>query len=381
MQPAFHPNRVHGYRTTMDSAMEKLLASWGSGGERNIHRDMTDFCFEVLAVSLFGEDMSEGRLLIAHAADALHSFHDGYLKSIGSFGGLLYAMLRAVTTAAGRPDFVVDPSCLPMANSRKFRSVMDAVDAFVQTVISRRKRQPPRDDLLGMLLSARDESGRPLPPRQLRDEVVTMFFAGHETGAAALTWAFYLLARHTEVQAELVGQIKTGNDDELSNQVMREAMRLYPPAYRIGRTVVETCTLGGVKVKAGAELLIPQWAVHRSERYYEDPECFRPQRWTAEFSAHLPSFAYFPFGGGRRTCIGNMFGMIESKFVLNRVLRRFALTRTDPAEPALQMGVTLLPKDNFLKLTVKRRSDATLADREHQPAAAAARCPFHVAGD
>jgi cytochrome P450 len=378
MQPAFHPQRVEHYRESMEHAMDRLLASWGSAGERNIHRDMTDFCFEVLALSLFGEDMAEGRLLIAQAADALHEFHDHYLKSIGSLGGLLYTLVRAITTAAGRPDFVVDPSCLPTASSRKFRSAMDELDMFVESVISRRRRQPARDDLLGMLLSAKDESGRPLTPQQLRDEVATMFFAGHETGAAALTWAFYLLARHPHVQAKLAGQMETGDEDELSNQVMREAMRLYPPAYRIGRTVVETCALAGVEVRAGAELIIPQWAVHRSARYYEEPERFRPERWTADFTARLPGFAYFPFGGGHRTCIGNNFGMIESKFVLNRVLRRFELTRPDPGEPALQMGVTLLPKDNSLMLSIRRRNEQELPQPRHRSATVESLCPFHA---
>ena len=214
----------------------------------------------------------------------------------------------------------------------------------------------PSDDLLGLLVSARDENGDPLSEQQIRDEVVTMFFAGHETGAAALTWAFYLLAKHPAVAAELVQQSDTACENKFIDNVMRETMRLYPPAYRISRTVVETCELGGTKIKAGAELGIPQWAVHRSARYYDEPERFRPERWTEDFVASLPPFAYFPFGGGPRTCIGNHFGMVENRFVVSRMLRRFEFQIPD-REPGLHLGVTLLPQDNSLKLTLRPRSE------------------------
>ncbi|HYR86137.1 MAG TPA: cytochrome P450 [Terriglobia bacterium] len=375
MQPAFQTRRVEQYRDSMERATERLLASIGPGGERNIHRDMTDLCFEALASSLFGEDVTPGRELIAQAAFALHGFHEHYSRWIGSLGGILFALIRTASTAFGRPDFVIDPSRLPTAYARKFREAMDAIDGFVETMIRRRRSQPKRNDLLEMLLSATDDSGRPLTHQQIRDEVVTMFFAGHETGAAALTWTLYLLARHPEIAAKLAKQIETGDEDEVIDQVLREAMRLYPPAYRISRTVVETCKVGGMEVRAGGELVIPQWAVHRSPRYYEEPERFRPERWTEEFTARLPKFAYFPFGGGPRTCIGNTFGMIESKFVLANLLRRFEIAPADEREPELDLGVTLLPKDNVLKLKLSRRGPAS------EPATRArttqSRCPFH----
>src|SRR4029453_13353420 len=131
------------------------------------------------------------------------------------------------------------------------------------------------NDLLSLLVSARDDTGRPLAERQIRDEIVTMFFAGHETGAAALSWAFYLLASHPECADKAIREWEAGDAGAFIDQIMREAMRLYPPAYRISRTVIENCKLGDVEVKAGAELVIPQWAIHRSPRYYVDPEVFR----------------------------------------------------------------------------------------------------------
>jgi len=272
---------------------------------------------------------------------------------------------------------VIDPSCLPTAYARRFRKAMEALDAFVETVILRRRSLPKQNDLLGMLLAATDDSGQPLTQQQIRDEVVTMFFAGHETGAAVLTWTLYLLARHPEITTKLAKQIEKGDEDELIDQVVREAMRLYPPAYRISRTVVETCEIGGMEVKAGGELVIPQWAVHRSPRYYEDPERFWPERWTDEFTAKLPKFAYFPFGGGPRTCIGNAFGMIESKFVLTRLLRRFEIALADEREPELNLGVTLLPKDNSLKLRLNRRGEQPIFEPAPRARATQSQCPFH----
>jgi cytochrome P450 len=358
IQPAFHAQRIATYQACMVKATERLLTSFGDGGERNIHRDMTDLCFEALTLSLFGEDMLEVRNLVAQAADALHSFHDHYSKWIGALGGLAFTLLRAASTALHRPDFVIDPSRLPTTYAKRFREAMDELDAVVVSLIKKRK-QSRRDDLLGLLIAACDESGDPLSEQQIRDEVVTMFFAGHETGAAALTWAFYLLAKHPEVVSRLVRHAGTDDEDQLVDQVMRETMRLYPPAYRISRTVVETCKIGGLEVRAGAELGIPQWAVHRSARYYKHPETFLPERWTTDFIARLPQFAYFPFGGGPRTCIGNSFGNVENRLIVSRVLQSFDFEVPD-YEPELHLGVTLLPKNNSLKLKLKRRIDVSV---------------------
>ena len=137
---------------------------------------------------------------------------------------------------------------------------------------------------------------------------------------------------------------------------MREALRLYPPAYRISRTTVQACELGGHAVRPGVEIMIPQWAVHRSERFYEEPDAFRPERWTAAFTSALPRFAYFPFGGGPRTCIGNAFAEIEGSVAVGHICRRFELRVPPHARIAPYLGVTLLPHDNVLELEVRRRT-------------------------
>jgi cytochrome P450 len=142
----------------------------------------------------------------------------------------------------------------------------------------------------------------------------------------------------------------------LLDQVMREGLRLYPPAYRISRTAVKDCSVGGFQVKAGDEILIPQWAVHRSARHFSEPDAFRPERWTPELTTGLPKFAYFPFGGGPRTCIGNTFAELEGRVVLGEVCLRFELAVPPGSEVAPYLGVTLQPRNNRLDLEVRRRA-------------------------
>ena len=358
IQPAFHSHRIERYRALMNAATMRLLVSFGEGGLRNIHHDMTELCFEVLAQSLFGEEMSEARPLVAAAAEALHAFHHMHAQWIGAFGGLAFAGVRAVSTALGRPDFVVDPTFLPTSYGRQFRDAVAALDRYVAGLIRRRRSETLGEDFLSLLLAARDEDAAPLDHRQIRDEVVTMFLAGHETAAASLTWALYLLATHPPAAQRLASAMGAGEPagSVVVDQVMREGLRLYPPAYRISRTAVETCDIGGFQVKAGTEVMIPQWAVHRSARFFPDPDAFRPERWTPEFTAQLPKFAFFPFGGGSRTCIGNAFAEVEGHEVLGNICRRFELHVPPGADIAPFLGVTLLPHDNVLELEVRRRT-------------------------
>ena len=183
----------------MEDACGRLLDTYRDGETRNIHRDMTDLCFEVLARSLFGEDLPEARELVAATAEALHAFHHLHSQWIGAAGGLVFAGVRAVATALGRPDFVLDPSLLPTSYSRQFREAVRALDAFVAALVARKRREPPGDDFLSLLLGAVDaQNAPPGATSRSADEIVTMFLAGHETAASSLTWTLYLLARHPD---------------------------------------------------------------------------------------------------------------------------------------------------------------------------------------
>jgi cytochrome P450 len=355
IQPAFHARRLERYGHLLKDATERLLARFRDGEVRNIHQDTTDLCFEVLARSLFGEELAEARPLVAAAAETLHAFHHLHAQWIGAFGGLAFAAVRAASTALGRPDFVADATLLPTSYALRFREAVAALDRFVAALIRRRRREPAGDDFLSLLLSARDEAGAPLDDRLIRDEVVTMFLAGHETAASSLSWALHLLAQHPAVADRLASELEAGEGAQLLEQVMREGLRLYPPAYRISRTAVTACTIGGFEIEAGDEVMIPQWAVHRSARFFAEPDAFVPERWTEAFIAQLPRFAYFPFGGGPRTCIGNAFAQLEATVVLGSLCRRFELRVPPGSQVAPYLGVTLLPRDNRLPLELRAR--------------------------
>jgi cytochrome P450 len=358
----------------MEEACGRLLDTFRDGEIRNIHHDMTELCFEVLARSLFGEEMPEAQELVAASAEALHAFHHLHAQWIGAAGGLAFAGVRALATALGRPDFVVDPTLLPTSYARRFREAVGALDAFVAGLIARKRREKPNGDFLSLLFSAVDEAGAPLEDRQIRDEIVTMFLAGHETAASSLTWALSLLAQHPAVAQTLALQLDQAGGAELLDQVSREGLRLYPPAYRISRTTVSRCEIGGHEVKPGVEIMIPQWAVQRSARHFEAPDEFRPERWTPEFIEQLPHFAYFPFGGGPRTCIGNSFAQLEASVVLGMVCRRFELRVAPGFEAKPFLGVTLIPRDNTVLLEVQHRKAPPA--QKPRPSSSSGRCPF-----
>ena len=356
MQPSFRVSKLGSYWSWVDAAMERVLAGWGNSGTRDIHKEMTDLCFEALAVPLFGEDMAQVRMYIVEAAAALHDFHQSFSKGVAA-GGLVVSAIRAVSTFLGYPEFFFDPSLLPTKYAIRLRLAIAGLDRFVYDFIERRAAEPLRDDLVSRLLAARDANGRPLSRQAIRDEIVTMFFAGHETSAAAISWTLYLLAKHPDVAGRMAVELEDG---PLAQQVVHESLRLYPPAYRVSRTVVQTCQLGEMKVPDGAEIVIPQWAVQRSERNFTSAKQFQPERWTSELMKKLPKFAYFPFGGGQRVCIGNNFGFHESVRIVSEINRRFELKLAKGSDATPALGITLLPREGALKMEFRRRQTASM---------------------
>jgi cytochrome P450 len=206
-----------------------------------------------------------------------------------------------------------------------------------------------------MLLRAQDEDGSQMTDRQLRDEVMTLFLAGHETTALTLTWACYLLAQkpeaesalHAELSEVLGGRAPTVEDLprlRYCEWVVKESMRLYPPAYAVGREAVRDCEVGGYRIPEGMQVFAFQWVVQRDARWYEEPEAFRPERWREEVASRLPKFAYFPFGGGPRQCIGNFFATMEAVLVLATVAQRFRLRLAPGHAVELLPAMSLRPR-------------------------------------
>jgi cytochrome P450 len=205
-------------------------------------------------------------------------------------------------------------------------------------------------------LHARDEDGSGMTDRQLRDEAMTLFLAGHETTALALTYTLHALAEHPEVSEQLLAELREVLGDRplsvadlprlrFTEQVVQESMRLYPSAYAIGRQAIEPCEVGGYHLPAGCSVLMPQYVVHRDPRFYDDPERFHPQRWADGLLKRLPKYAYFPFGGGPRICIGNTFAMMEAVLVLATICRRWRMSRTSISPLRFRPRLTLVPAE------------------------------------
>jgi cytochrome P450 len=259
------------------------------------------------------------------------------------------------------------PDWVPTGGNRRYAAAVRALDAAASEIIGeRRAREQRGSDLLSTLLQSRDARGRPLDPRLVRDEVVTLLLAGHETTALSLTWTLYLLARHPEaaakVEAEVdavIGHRRAPEASDLPNlgylaKVIGEAMRLYPPVYLVGRQTTRETELGGYRLPAATVLLMSQWVVHRDPRHFSDPASFRPDRWTESLSRALPRFAYFPFGGGPRICIGQPLALMEAKLVLAAICQRFRLSDACGAPVDPYAEVTLRPS-RPIRLRVARR--------------------------
>jgi len=219
-----------------------------------------------------------------------------------------------------------------------------------------------------MLMNARDEDGSGMSDKQLRDEVLTFLLAGHETTALALSWTWYLLSQYADVEEKLHAELQNvlaGRSPEFADlpvlaytdRVLKESMRLYPPAWSLARTAIDDFELRGYKIPAGANVVMSQWIMHRNPRYFADPEKFDPDRWLDPAMQKLPRFVYFPFGGGPRQCIGNMFAMMEATLLLATVAQRFQF-RLVPDHPVIAVpSFTLRPKHG-IKMRLEARSSA-----------------------
>jgi cytochrome P450 len=342
-QPAFHRHRINGYAETMAHYAERMSLTWQDGEVRDIHRDMMRLTLEIVVKTLFNADVS---------ADA---------DKVGR------VLSRIVTPFAGQATlkWIMD-NRLPTLTHRLFNQDAREIDEIVYRIINeRRQTGTDHGDLLSMLLRSQDEDGRQMTDSQLRDEVMTIFLAGHETTALTLSWTWYLLAKNPEVEekfhAELAevlgGRLPTMEDLSrlpYTEKIAKECMRLYPPAYALGREAVEECEIGGFRVPRGAQVFMFQWSTQRAARFFVEPEKFLPDRWTEEFTASLPKYAYFPFGGGPRACIGNYFATMEIVLLLATIGRRFRFSLVSDHPVSLMPAMSLRPKDGIHLMVEKR---------------------------
>ncbi len=311
-QPAFHRERVEGYAQVMIDFTERMSQSFQIGSVIDIQGEMNHLTRDIAAKTLFNADVSDPGNAIGDMLSAI----------VGHFVGA-YVRLPLLDK-------------LPLPANKRFKQALSELDQIIYGIIQQRRESgADPGDLLSMLMNAKDEQGEHFTERQLRDEVMTLFLAGHETTATALTWTFVLLSKAPAVYAALQRELREvlGKDRpptlsdlpklRYTEWVVYESMRLCPPAWAIGREATSPDELGGFDIPVGHQIWISQYVAHRDPRYFDHPNEFRPERWDNDFAKKLPRFAYFPFGGGPRICIGNTFALMETILVLASICRRF----------------------------------------------------------
>ena len=341
-QPAFHRARIAGYAESMVRYTERVLECWRNGATLDIHEEMMRITLQIVGKTLFDAD-------VAHDA-----------KDVGESLELLLEFAADFRRTLLIPIWVPTPQ-----NIRKARAVKKLDKIIYRIIEERRKSGRDAGDLLSMLLAAQDEDGSRMTDKQLRDESITLFLAGHETTANTLSWTWWLLAQHPEVEGQLhaelsevlAGRAPTMEDVaklKYTELVLTESLRLYPPAWGMARLSVEDHEIGGYKLPKGTGVSFSQWVMHRDPRWFEAPEEFRPERWADGLAKRLPRFAYFPFGGGPRQCIGNTFALMEATLVLATIAQRyrFRLVADHPVVPL--PSITLRPRHG-IRATLEAR--------------------------
>jgi cytochrome P450 len=332
-QPAFQGDQIQKYSTVMVDFTKTMLKGWRAGETRNIHTDMMRVTLEIVAQTLFTASVGDKAARVGAALDAVMKYWSGI--------GAMFRWWKY----------------LPTPGATRFRRAIRELDSIIlDTVAQRRAGGSGPDDLLSRFLNARDEDGSRMSDRQLRDEMVTLLLAGHETTAVALTFCFYLLATHPEADARLAAELDevlagkpptTGDIPRLryTEWVVKETMRLYPPVPNVGREALEDCEIGGYHIPKGAQIALVQWMTHRDKRWFgEDADQFRPDRWDNDLARRLPRCAYYPFVDGPRICIGMHFAMMEAVLILATVASRYRLELVPGYTLKILSSLTIRPQ-------------------------------------
>lgn len=342
VQPAFHRERIAGYASTMVAESEASSYAIRDGATIDIMREMMALTLAIAAKTLFGSDVRDEAATIYAA---------------------LTTAIELVPTTLGPLGAI--KARLPLPENFRFRRARRTLDRVIYAMIAARRADPSdRGDLLSTLLLARDEEAHGMRDAQVRDEAMTIFIAGHETTALALTWSWYLLSQdaaaeqrlHAEVDAVL-GERSATLDDvprlPYATAVVKEALRLYPPAWLLGRRTLRDVTLAGRTLRKGSVAFVSPYVSHRNPRWFPQPEAFLPERW--ETLDDLPKFAYYPFGGGTRVCIGEAFAWTEAVLALATLAQRWRFALVPGTAVALLPMVTIRPKYPLM-MTAHRRA-------------------------
>jgi cytochrome P450 len=358
--PAFHRQRIQAYAGTIVEHAAQVRDEWRPGSQIDVAAEMMRLSLQITARTLFDTEVTPEIHTINEESNAVMEIYNA-----------LIALPRAEDLLRWR---------VPIPVLIRFRRSKKRLDAVVDTMIANKQAaiakatsegRPLGGDVLSMLIAARDDapseaSTRRLSSQELRDEVMTIFLAGYETVANALAWTWLLLGQnpaaeaklHAELDSALGGRLPTLEDLPslpYTEMVVAESMRLYPPAWAMGRQATQDVEIGPYRLPKGTYLFFSQYIVQRSPRYFPDPLVFEPQRFTPEAKASRPKFAYFPFGGGGRQCIGESFAWMEAVLVLATLAQRWRLRVVEDQTIAVQPKITLRPKFG-IKTTVERRN-------------------------
>lgn len=358
LQPVFRHARMNGYGKIAVESTVRLTEGWRAGEVRDMHHEMMKLTLDVVTRSMFGSSVSDEE---AHRIQRTVARMQDIAIQISKFG------------------MVVSP-CLLLPLHRLLKRGRDVIDAAVMPIIAERRASgqaaaDDRGDLLSTLLMAQDEvDGMGMTDEQVRDESVTMFVAGHETVSDGLTWTWYLLSQHPEVAERLGAELDEVLGDRLpavedlprlryTEMVVRESMRLCPPAWTLNKRVpLRDVELGGYRIRRGSNVYVMPWVMHHHPRYFPNPFHFDPERFAPEHASRIPRYAFMPFGGGERRCIGEHFALMEARLILATLARRYRFT----LDPAQRIGfktlITLAPKYG-LRVKVHDRA-RSLPDRQ-----------------
>jgi cytochrome P450 len=340
-QPAFHRDRIATYAGTIVEFTEEMVASWRPGETRNIHVEMMRLTTRVVTRTLFNSPVP---------------------PEIDQMGQASVVVMRRFATQWN--GFRLLLNLLPTAESRRFKEVMQRLDDYIFGLIrDRRANGKDHGDLLSMLLLARDDDGTGMNDQQLCDELKTLMVAGLDTTALTFSWALYLLARNPAVDGRLheeIASVLQGRPPAFADllklryteAVVKETMRLYPPAWIVGREAIRDCEIAGNPIRPGISVIMSQWVKHRDARHFPDPEQFLPERWTGNLT--LPKLVYFPFGAGPRICIGSSFAMMEAVLGLATIIQNFRFTAAPDYRVEVWPAITLQPKGGIMLQIVPR---------------------------
>jgi cytochrome P450 len=344
VQPAFHTKRIREYADVMVAFTQRQIATWQPGQPINVGEQMAYITRNIVTKTLFNSDVAAEQQRIGECIEHIQ-----------------YMAFREMGLGQMIPDWV------PFKYSTAEKQAMADLDALIHRFIrERRESGEDHGDLLSMLLMAEDDKGERMTDVQARDEAMTLFIAGYETTATALTWAWYLLGQHPEamgllleeVDSALRGRLPTFEDLpklRYTEWVIKEAMRLYPPTWMFPREVAEQVEIGGYPLKVGAMVYLIPYTMHRDSQLFPQAEAFMPERFAPDAPKPIPDFAYFPFGGGPRVCIGNAFAMMEMRLLLATIAQQFRLFPL-PERPAAvpEALITLRPKGGLHMAPVPR---------------------------